>query len=157
MDYPPRVRGAYRDLAGTGLSVDTEPTIILFDGVCNLCSRSVRFVIARDPHAHFRFAALQGDAARRICAERGIPMPTAAEPDSIIVLAGSRALERSDAALAIAARLPLPWPLLRVFRVIPRTIRDWLYRLVARNRYRWFGKADACMVPTPELRARFID
>ena len=137
--------------------MDADHTIILFDGVCNLCSRSVRFVISRDIHAHFRFAPLQSDAARRICAERGVPIPTAAEPDSIIVLAGSRALERSDAALAIAVRLPFPWPLLRVFRVIPPMIRDWIYRLVARNRYRWFGKADACMVPTPELRARFID
>ena len=139
------------------VSVDTEPTIILFDGVCNLCSRSVRFIITRDPNARFRFAPLQSDAARRICTERGIPMPSAAEPDSIIVLADGRAIERSDAALAITARLRFPWPMLGVFRMIPRAVRDWLYRLVARNRYRWFGKADACMVPTPELRARFID
>ncbi len=137
--------------------MDTEPTIILFDGVCNLCSRSVRFVIARDPHAHFRFAALQSDAARRICAERGIPMPTALDPDSIVVIANGKALERSDAALAIAARLPFPWTLLRVFRATPRGLRDWLYRLIARNRYRWFGRTDACMMPTPEIRARFID
>jgi predicted DCC family thiol-disulfide oxidoreductase YuxK len=137
--------------------VDTEPTIILFDGVCNLCSRSVRFVIARDPHAHFRFAALQSEAARRICAERSISMPTALEPDSIAVIADGKSLERSDAALAIAARLPLPWSLLRIFRAIPRPLRDWLYRLVAKNRYRWFGRTDACMMPTPEIRARFID
>jgi predicted DCC family thiol-disulfide oxidoreductase YuxK len=137
--------------------VDTEPTIILFDGVCNLCSRSVRFVIARDPHAHFRFAALQSEAARRICAERSISMPTALEPDSIVVIADGKSLERSDAALAIAARLPLPWSLLRIFRAIPRPLRDWLYRLVAKNRYRWFGRTDACMMPTPEIRARFID
>lgn len=137
--------------------MDTEPTIILFDGVCNLCSRSVRFVIARDPHAHFRFAALQSEAARRICTERSISMPTALEPDSIVVIADGKSLERSDAALAIAARLPLPWSLLRIFRAIPRPLRDWLYRLVAKNRYRWFGRTDACMMPTPEIRARFID
>lgn len=137
--------------------MDTEPTIILFDGVCNLCSRSVRFVIARDPHAHFRFAALQSEAARRICAERSISMPTALEPDSIVVIADGKSLERSDATLAIAARLPLPWSLLRIFRAIPRPLRDWLYRLVAKNRYRWFGRTDACMMPTPEIRARFID
>lgn len=138
-------------------SVDTEPTIILFDGVCNLCSRSVRFVIARDPNAHFRFAALQSDTARRICAERGIPVPTTREPDSIVVIADGRPLERSDAALAIAARLPFPWTLLCAFRVIPRGLRDWLYRLIARNRYRWFGRTDACMMPTAEIRSRFID
>jgi predicted DCC family thiol-disulfide oxidoreductase YuxK len=132
-------------------------TIILFDGVCNLCSGVVRFVIARDPHAHFRFAALQSDAARRACAEVGATPPVAVDPDTIIVVVNGRALERSDAALAIAARLPFPWPLLGIFRVLPRGVRDWLYRLVARNRYRWFGKSDTCMMPTPELRARFLE
>lgn len=132
-------------------------TIILFDGVCNLCSGVVRFVIARDPHAHFRFAALQSDAARRACAEVGATPPAAVDPDTIIVIADGRALERSDAALAIAARLPFPWPMFGVFRILPRALRDWLYRLVAKNRYRWFGKSDTCMVPTPELRARFLE
>jgi predicted DCC family thiol-disulfide oxidoreductase YuxK len=132
-------------------------TIILFDGVCNLCSGVVRFVIARDPHAHFRFAALQSDAARRACAEVGATPPAAVDPDTIIVIADGRALERSDAALAIAARLPFPWPMFGVFRILPRALRDWLYRLVAKNRYRWFGKSDTCMMPTPELRARFLE
>ena len=132
-------------------------TIILFDGVCNLCSGVVRFVIARDPHAHFRFAALQSDAARRICAEVGATPPAAVDPDTIIVIADGRALERSDAALAIASRLPFPWPMFGVFRILPRALRDWLYRLVAKNRYRWFGKSETCMMPTPELRARFLE
>jgi predicted DCC family thiol-disulfide oxidoreductase YuxK len=132
-------------------------TIILFDGVCNLCSGVVRFVIARDPHAHFRFAALQSDAARRACAEVGATPPAAVDPDTIIVIADGRALERSDAALAIASRLPFPWPMFGVFRILPRALRDWLYRFVAKNRYRWFGKSDTCMMPTPELRARFLE
>jgi predicted DCC family thiol-disulfide oxidoreductase YuxK len=132
-------------------------TIILFDGVCNLCSGVVRFVIARDPHAHFRFAALQSDAARRVCAEVGATPPAAVDPDTIIVIADGRALERSDAALAIASRLPFPWPMFGVFRILPRALRDWLYRFVAKNRYRWFGKSDTCMMPTPELRARFLE
>ena len=132
-------------------------TIILFDGVCNLCSGVVRFLIARDPHARFRFAPLQSDAARRACAEVGATPPAAVEPDTIIVIVNGRALERSDAALAIAARLPFPWPIFGVFRILPRPLRDWLYRLVARNRYRWFGKRDTCMMPTPELRARFLE
>jgi predicted DCC family thiol-disulfide oxidoreductase YuxK len=132
-------------------------TIILFDGVCNLCSGVVRFVIARDPRAHFRFAALQSDAARRACAEVGATPPAAVDPDTIIVIADGRALERSDAALAIASRLPFPWPMFGVFRILPRALRDWLYRLVAKNRYRWFGKSDTCMMPTPELRARFLE
>jgi predicted DCC family thiol-disulfide oxidoreductase YuxK len=132
-------------------------TTILFDGVCNLCSGVVRFVIARDPHAHFRFAALQSDAARRICAEVGATPPAAVDPDTIIVIADGRALERSDAALAIASRLPFPWPMFGVFRILPRALRDWLYRFVAKNRYRWFGESDTCMMPTPELRARFLE
>ena len=132
-------------------------TIILFDGVCNLCSGVVRFVIARDPRAHFRFAALQSDAARRACAEVGAAPPAEVDPDTIIVIASGRALERSDAALAIAAELPFPWPMFGVLRVLPRGVRDRLYRLVARNRYRWFGKSDTCMMPTPELRARFLE
>ena len=132
-------------------------TIILFDGVCNLCSGVVRFVIARDPHAHFRFAALQSDAARRACAEVGATPPAAVDPDTIIVIADGRALERSDAALAIASRLPFPWPMFGVFRILPRALRDWAYRLIARNRYRWFGKSDTCLMPTPELRARFLE
>ena len=132
-------------------------TIILFDGVCNLCSGVVRFVIARDPHARFRFAALQSDAARRACAEVGATPPAAVDPDTIIVIADGRALERSDAALAIAARLPFPGPMFGVFRILPRALRDWLYRFVAKNRYRWFGKSDTCMMPTPELRARFLE
>jgi predicted DCC family thiol-disulfide oxidoreductase YuxK len=117
----------------------------------------VRFIIQRDPRAHFRFASLQSDAARRICAEHGIPAPASSEPDSIVVIADGRALERSDAALAIAAQLPFPWRMLGVLRVLPRVLRDWAYRLVARNRHRWFGRTETCMVPTPELRARFID
>ena len=73
--------------------MDDAPTIILFDGVCNLCSGSVRFIFNRDPHAHFRFASLQSDAGRRICASHGIPVPASSDPDSVIVIADGRALE----------------------------------------------------------------
>lgn len=137
--------------------MDAEPTIILFDGHCNLCNRIVRFVVKRDMRAHFRFASLQSDAAHRICASAGYALPAVRDPDTIVVIRDGRALERSDAALAIAAGLRFPWPLLGVFRAIPRGVRDRLYRVVARNRYRWFGRSDTCMIPTPELRARFID
>jgi predicted DCC family thiol-disulfide oxidoreductase YuxK len=148
---------ALRGTCRAHFGMDDAQTIILFDGVCNLCSGTVRFIVRRDPLGHFRFAALQSAAAQRICRERGIAVPAATDPDSIIVIADGSALERSDAALAIAARLPFPWPILRVFRALPRPIRDALYRAVARNRYRLFGRMESCMVPTPELRARFID
>lgn len=137
--------------------METNPTIILFDGRCGLCTRSVQFILKRDRDARFRFAPLESAAAARACTRIGAPTPQAVEPDSIIVIADGQALERSDAALSIAARLPFPWPILTVFRVVPRRLRDWLYGIIARNRYRWFGRHDACMIPTPEQRARFLD
>lgn len=137
--------------------MEAEPTIVLFDGRCGLCTRSVQFILKRDRHARFRFAPLESAAAARACARIGAPTPQAVEPDSIIVIADGRALERSDASLAIAARLPFPWPMCTVFRVVPRGLRDWAYGIVARNRYRWFGRHDACMIPSPEQRARFLD
>jgi len=137
--------------------MESESTIVLFDGRCGLCTRSVQFILKRDRDARFRFAPLESAAAARACARIGAPTPQAVEPDSIIVIADNRALERSDAALAIAARLPFPWPIFAVFRVVPRGLRDWAYGIVARNRYRWFGRHDACMIPTPEQRARFLE
>ena len=117
----------------------------------------VRFLIARDPHARFRFAALQSEAARTACVRVGYELLATSTPSTIVVIQNGRALERSDAALAIARCLPFPWPVFGVFGVLPRGLRDALYRLVARNRYRWFGRTEACMVPTPGLRARFLD
>ena len=139
------------------LLMEHAPTIVLFDGRCGLCTRSVQFILKRDRDAHFRFAALESEAATRECARVGAPPPQSTEPDSVIVIAHGRVLQCSDASLAIAARLPFPWPLFAVFRVVPRGLRDWLYGVIARNRYRWFGRHDACMIPTPEQRARFLE
>jgi len=137
--------------------MESAPTIILFDGHCNLCNGSVQFILKRDRAARFRFAPLSSAAAARECARLGALAPAATEPDSVIVITDGRILERSDASLAIAARLPFPWPIFGVFRIIPRGLRDWAYRVVARNRYHWFGKSETCMMPTPELRARFLE
>jgi len=117
----------------------------------------VRFLAARDPNARFRFAALQSEAARRACAAVGHGLPADATPSTIVVIEDGRALERSDAALAIARRMPFPWPMLGAFRVLPRGLRDALYRVVAHNRSRWFGRTESCMVPTAELQARFLE
>jgi predicted DCC family thiol-disulfide oxidoreductase YuxK len=130
------------------------PSVILFDGICNLCNASVRFVIARDPDARFRFAALQSDSATRLLASFAQSGPL---PDSIVLVEGSRLFTRSTAALRIARGLTFPWPLAYAFIVVPRPIRDWIYDVVASRRYRWFGKRDECMVPTPELKSRFLD
>lgn len=137
--------------------ISQQPIIILFDGVCNLCSGVVRFLVARDPHAQFRFAALQSEAARRECAAVSHELPDDATPGTIVVIEGGRAFERSEAVLAIARRMSFPWPMLGAFGVLPLGIRNALYRLVAHHRHRWFGRADACMVPSPALRTRFLE
>jgi predicted DCC family thiol-disulfide oxidoreductase YuxK len=129
--------------------------VILFDGLCNLCNASVRFVLERDQDGIFDFASLQSDAARKLLAEAG-PTPTDL-PDSIVLVDAAGVHLRSDAALRIAARLRQPWPALAAFRVLPRALRDAAYDFVARHRYRWFGRPDACLVPAPELRKRFLD
>jgi predicted DCC family thiol-disulfide oxidoreductase YuxK len=128
--------------------------VILFDGVCNLCNGAVQFVIARDPAARFHFAALQSAAASRLIESAGAPENL---PDSIILVEDGRVWTRSTAALRIARQLSFPWSAAYALIAVPRPLRDWIYNLVARNRYGWFGKREACTVPTPALRARFLE
>jgi len=130
--------------------------IVLFDGQCGLCTWSVRFIVARDQDGVFRFAPLKGPTATRECARRGIAL-LEGDPDTLILIERDRALMRSDAALAIASRLCLPWRLLALMRVVPRPLRDSMYRWIARNRYRWFGRSDAYLAPTPALQERMLD
>jgi predicted DCC family thiol-disulfide oxidoreductase YuxK len=132
----------------------SEPALILFDGVCNLCNATVRFIIARDPRARFRFAPLQSDAAcERLARAGGVPAGQA----SVVLIENGRLYTRSAAALRIARALRFPWPMLYGLIVIPRPIRDRAYEFVARRRYRWFGRSQACVLPTPELRDRFLN
>ena len=127
--------------------------VVLFDGVCNLCNGSVRFIIERDPRARFQFAPLQSPAADRLI---GAQVDRASLPDSIVLVDDGRLYVRSSAALRIARGLRFPWPLAWIFIVVPRPIRDWVYDLIARHRYAWFGRRDECMVPTPDVRSRFL-
>jgi predicted DCC family thiol-disulfide oxidoreductase YuxK len=127
---------------------------ILFDGVCNLCNGFVRFVIARDPGAHFRFAPLSSAAATRVLRDAGIDRPI---PDSMVLVEAGTAYFRSVAPLRIARQLTFPWPLAYGLILVPRFIRDRVYDIIAARRYRWFGRRDACMMPTPDLRQRFLD
>ncbi|HEU4410365.1 MAG TPA: DCC1-like thiol-disulfide oxidoreductase family protein [Polyangiaceae bacterium] len=131
------------------------PAIVLFDGVCNFCNAGVNFIIDRDPGGHFQFAPLQSELARQLLIERGIE-PARGDPESMVLLEGERVSMRSTAALRIARRLAGPVRLAYALIVVPALLRDALYRLVARHRYRLFGRSDACRVPTPELRARFL-
>lgn len=133
----------------------TEPeAIILFDGVCNLCSGSVQFVIKRDPASYFKFASLQSDFGQQQLQKAGLNQQSF---HSIILIIGNKIYQRSDAALEIAKKLSGAWPLLYGFKILPRFLRDGVYNLIAKNRYRLFGKKDACWIPTPGLKSRFKD
>jgi predicted DCC family thiol-disulfide oxidoreductase YuxK len=129
--------------------------VILFDGVCNLCNGFVQFVIARDPVGRFRFAALQSDAARRLLGQPDAAGSASAA--SVVLVEGDRVFRQSTAALRIARGLGLPWRLAYGFIAVPRPLRDWMYDVVARHRYHYFGRRDVCMAPTPDVRARFLD
>jgi predicted DCC family thiol-disulfide oxidoreductase YuxK len=127
--------------------------IVLFDGVCNLCSKSVQFIINRDQKGYFHFASLQGEKGTRLIKEYGIK----GDMQSIILIENGKVYTHSLAALRICKHLNGFWKLLWIFRIIPAPIRNFFYWLVARNRYKWFGKSDSCMVPLPHLRQRFLD
>ena len=133
--------------------METGP-VILFDGVCNLCSASVLFIIKRDPAGRFKFASLQSPIAKELLQPHGI---SADAMSTIVLVDGARCLTKSDAVLEIARGLSAPWPIFSVLRFAPPFLRDACYDLVARHRYRWFGRQEACMVPTPALRSRFLD
>jgi predicted DCC family thiol-disulfide oxidoreductase YuxK len=126
--------------------------IIFFDGVCNLCNASVQFVIEHDKKDHFHFTALQGDYAKEILPKFN------ADPkqlSSILLLEDDKLYTKSSAALRVAKKLDGLIPLLYVFLIVPKFIRDWFYDIIAKNRYRWWGKEESCWVPTPELKSKF--
>ena len=131
--------------------------VLLYDGLCGFCDRTVQFVLARDPGGPMHFAPLQGEYARQVMAEH----PALRDVDSLILVEAVAephlALVRSDAVLAIAGYLGWPWRAAVVSRIVPRALRDWAYDLFARHRYRLFGRYDACPLPSPGVRARFID
>lgn len=123
--------------------------------MCNFCNSSVNFILKRDKKKVFKFASLQSDFAGEILRRNGIDETTL----NTLILAegGTKIYKRSSAALRIAGRLRFPWHLTYVFIIIPPFIRDFIYDIIARNRYRWFGKRDACRIPTAEERERFVE
>lgn len=127
--------------------------LVLFDGVCNLCNASVQFIIRHDRTAIFHFAALQSEIGREICRSQGLDP---ADAQTFVLISGGRILVRSDAAIQVVSRFGGAWRFFEVFRLVPRVARDWIYSVVARNRYRWFGRTDACMIPIPDVKARFL-
>lgn len=128
-------------------------SVVLFDGVCNLCSGSVQFVLENEKDNKLFFASLQSDFGQEILKKNKLSTATF---DSIIFLEGEKIYSESDAALKIAKHLKFPYSLLSFLSIIPKFIRNAVYKWVARNRYRWFGKTEACWLPTPDFKKRFI-
>ena len=128
--------------------------LILFDGVCNFCSAAVRFVIRHDRRVIFRFASFQSELGKEICRRRGI------DPEDIqtfLVNVDGRILVRSDAAIAVVSRFGGVWRIAALLRLVPRIARDWVYSMIARNRYRWFGRTEVCMIPETKIKDRFLE
>jgi predicted DCC family thiol-disulfide oxidoreductase YuxK len=131
---------------------------VLFDGVCNFCNGAVRFIASNDPRGRFAFVPLQSPRARALLGENDpAHAARAGGPETVVLLDRGRRYERSDAALHVALDLRWPWPLAFAAILIPRAWRDAAYGVIARNRYLLFGKKDACPLPPPSLRERFLD
>lgn len=127
--------------------------LLLFDGVCNLCNASVQWILKRDHRGEFRFTALQSELGQQLLLRHGL---ASAHFDTVVLVVGEQIFLRSDAPLEIVRRLGGFWRMFYVFKILPRPLRDALYNFVARNRYRWFGRREACMLPRPEWKERFL-
>jgi predicted DCC family thiol-disulfide oxidoreductase YuxK len=135
------------------MDIELNEPVILYDGVCNLCNASVRFILKYEKNHSYRFAPLQGDFASKVRYQYSLP----ADADSVVLIENNQIFTASTAALRIAKHLKAPWSWLFIFEVLPVSFRDAVYHWIARNRYRWFGKKDYCEVPSPEVAHRFID
>lgn len=126
--------------------------ILIFDGECNLCNRSIQFILRHDAHGHIHFATRQSPIGQTLLKDSD-----ALDANSIVVLDGKRILTESTAAIRIAREFAWPWRAMSWVWIVPRPLRNWGYRIVARYRYTWFGRRAECWLPTPELRRRFLD
>lgn len=130
----------------------TEQAVILFDGVCNLCNGAIKVVIQQDKRKAFKFASLQSAAAQQLLQQYG----DFKKFDSFILLENGKLFQKSAAALKVLKHLPWYWQWMQVIWIVPKRLRDAVYDFIATNRYKWFGKKDQCMMPTPEIRSRFL-
>lgn len=126
--------------------------IILFDGECNFCDQSVKFIIKRDPNGLYKFASLQSDIGKELLNKHNVQE----DIDSFVLIEGGNCYIKSSSALRVCRNLKGAWKLAYFLLVIPRPFRDLFYGIVAKNRYKWFGKRDSCMLPSPEERKRFL-
>ncbi|MBL9133257.1 MAG: thiol-disulfide oxidoreductase DCC family protein [Verrucomicrobiaceae bacterium] len=128
--------------------------LLLFDGVCHLCDGSVRFLVRHDRHARLKFAPIQSELGQKLYRQHGLDP---AEPHTMLFITPRGAFSASSAVIEIARALGGIWSLAVMLKAIPRPLRDAAYLFIARNRYRWFGRHEACLLPTPELRARMLE
>lgn len=139
------------------MDIPRDHPIIVFDGMCVLCSANAQFVLSADKVGKFRLAAMQDEAGAQLMRENGVDP---SDPESFVLIDathdGGRVWKNSDAVLHMWSELGWPWRIGAVFKLVPRFIRDPLYLLIARNRYRWFGKRETCWVPTPEQASRIL-
>jgi predicted DCC family thiol-disulfide oxidoreductase YuxK len=131
----------------------TNQSIILFDGVCNFCNGAINFTLKRNKKADIFFAPLQSAAGQKLLAQYHLPVDSL---ESFVFIENDKTYNRSTAALKVCRHLRGLWPLCYGFIIVPKFIRDGIYNWVAKNRYKWFGKKDSCMIPTPEVKARFL-
>ncbi|WP_053977799.1 thiol-disulfide oxidoreductase DCC family protein [Mangrovimonas xylaniphaga] len=137
------------------ITLPANKELILFDGVCNLCNTSIQYVIKHDKQNKFVFAALQSDIGKSVIKEHGIDTT---KIDSILLhKPNNKIYYKSTAALKIASKLGFPISIMSIFLIVPTFIRNWVYDFIAKNRYKWFGKKQSCMIPTPELSSKFLD
>ena len=132
----------------------SKKPIILFDGVCNFCNSAINFLIRQDKKKQFLFAPLQSETGQKL---KRLYNLSSIAPDSFILIDGNHAYLRSSATLKVLSKLPWYWRWTQAFWIVPGFIRNAIYNVIARNRYRWFGRKESCMIPGPEVKARFLD
>ena len=128
--------------------------IVIFDGVCNFCNGAVNFIIRRDPNGVFAFTPMQSEIGKELINKHGAEL---VGEDTFLLIKNGQCYERTDAAFEITRDLAGLWHMFRILRVLPRSFRDYFYKLFARNRYKLFGRREQCMIPTPDVRKRFIE
>jgi predicted DCC family thiol-disulfide oxidoreductase YuxK len=136
------------------LTTAADQPILFFDGVCNLCNRAVQFILKYDKKKIFVFASLQSEPGKKAIAAAATAKGTSR--DSVVLFYKGRYYQRSSAALKTLQLLGFPWSLTKLFYILPSAVRDSVYDFVARNRYKWFGRKEECMVPSPDLASRFL-
>jgi predicted DCC family thiol-disulfide oxidoreductase YuxK len=133
--------------------VHTNNPIILFDGVCNFCNGAINFVLKQDKKGIFRFAPLQSEAGQKLLQDYNL---STKEFDSFVLIDDGKVYKKSAASLRVMNKLPWYWKEAQILRIVPTGLRDAIYDFIARNRYKWFGKKEQCMIPTPEMRSKFL-